>query len=247
MAKASRQKKKITPEMAWERFYKKDFDAALEMFQALIAENPNDAKALYGRACALFRVSDHEGSLADLNALIKADPGNTAALHTRALLYGADEHYDRTLKELKKVAELEPDNGEVWCDMGGTYLLLEDYTNAGVCFERASDIDKSCACSWFGKAVVAMQQKQYKKAIEYLNIVLRLDGKHSLARMARAEMAFSEGKKNEAIKDIRKLLSEDKDFSERFVNFFSGKDGDQAYNDDDENGTISDDDVSGAF
>ena len=247
MAKASRQKKKITPEIAWERFYKKDFDAALEMFQTLVAGNQDDSAALYGRACALFRVSDHEGSLADLNALIKADPGNVEALHTRALLYGADELYDRTLKDLKKVAELEPGNGEVWCDMGGTYLLLEDYTNAGVCFERASDVDKTCACAWFGKAAVAMQQKQLKKAIEYLNIVLRLDSKHKLAKMARAELAFSEGKKNEAVKDIKKLLSEDKDFSERFVNFLSEKDDDQDMKDDDENGAISDDDVIDTF
>ncbi len=247
MAKASRQKKKMTPEMAWARFYKKDFDAALEMFQTFIEENPNDNAALYGRACALFRISDHEGSLADLNALLKADPGNTEVLHTRALLYGADELYDRTLKDLKRVAELDPGNGEAWCDMGGTYLLLEDYTNAGVCFERASDIDKTCACAWFGKAAVAMQQKQNKKAVEYLNIVLRLDGRHTLAKMARAELAFSEGKKSEAVKDIKKLLSEDKDFSERFVNFFSEGDHDQNVNDDDEGGTISDDDVAGTF
>ena len=247
MAKAFRQKKKITPEVAWERFYKKDFDAALEMFQSLVAESPNDSEALYGRACALFRISDHEAALTDLNTLIKTDPENTVALHTRALLYGADQHYDRTLRDLKKVSELEPGNGEAWCDMGGTYLLMDDYTNAGVCFERASDIDKSCACAWFGKAAVAMGKKQHKKASEYLNIVLRLDGKHKLAKMARAELAFSEGKKNEALKDIRKLLSEDKDFSEHFVKFFSGKENDQAANDDDENDTISDDDVVGTF
>ena len=247
MAKASRRKKKITPELAWERFYKKDFDAALKMFQTLLAENPNDDSSKFGRACALFRIGDHEGSLADLNALIRADPGNTAALHTRALLYGAAEHYERTLKDLKKVSDLEPNNGEVWCDMGGTYLMMDDYTNAGVCFERASDIDKSCACAWFGKAAVAMGKKQQKKASEYLNIVLRLEGKHKLAKMARAELAFAEGKKNEALKDIRKLLTEDKDFSERFVKFFSGKENDQGVDDDDENDTISDDDVLGSF
>lgn len=247
MAKSSGRKKEVTAEVAWERFNKEDFDTSLEMFRDLLSKNKDDKDLLYGRACALFRTGDHEGSLADLNLLLKKNPGMIAVLHTRAMLHGAGEHYDRALKDLQKVAELDPDNGEAWGDMGGTYLLMGDFVNAGICFERASDIDKTCACPWFGKAMVAMGQKQFKKAAEYLNIVLRLDGKHVPGRMARAELGFATGKKNEAVKDVKQLLSADKDFSKQFVNFLSGKDSDQPFNDDDEEDAISDDDVIGSF
>lgn len=57
--------------MAWERFYKKDFDGALELFDAA-REGHNDPSANFGRACALFRISDHEGALAELGG---ADQG----------------------------------------------------------------------------------------------------------------------------------------------------------------------------
>ncbi len=215
MVKKKKIKETASINDAWALYYKKKFDEALMSFNAIL-ESGNDAEALYGRACALFRTQDYEGAMADIHALLQSDKKERKYLHTRALIYGANEQYEKSLADLLTLSEQYPDNGEVWCDLGGLYLVMKEFMNARDCFERSADIDKSCSCAWFGKGVVALFLKEYKKATEYLNIALKLDSKHSLAYMARAETAFGSNKKSDALKDMKKVLTLD----DRFVNEF---------------------------
>ncbi len=208
---------------AWNTFYKGNFDEALELFHQAW-DDGKDLMALYGRACALFRSSDYEGALADLSELIRNDENNPSFIHTRALVYGANEDYDNALKDLKTVTTIAPDNGEAWCDLGGLYLVLDSYKEADICFQKSADIDKSCACAWFGKGMLALMRKEYKKAGEYMNIVLKLDGKHVPALMARADIAFGSGQKKGALKDVIKALMMDRDFFERFREYYDERD-----------------------
>ncbi len=226
--------------MAWERFYKKDFDGALELFDAA-REGHNDPSANFGRACALFRISDHEGALAELGGLIRADSKNAAAYHTRAMIYGADEHYEKALKDLQKVTSLQPDNMEAWCDLGGVYLTLSKYAEAAECFERSAGSGMGCSCAWLGKALVALYQKQYKKSVEYLNIAIKQDASQPLAHMARAEVYFLTGRAKEGAKDMGRALLLDKDFFEKFKLSMDEDVSDEQSDDSDEDTTLSDD------
>lgn len=214
-------KTKVNPgiDEAWKLYNVGRFDDALKMFISLInTDSSNDA--LYGKACALFRINDFEGALADLSELIKKDEQNHRYLHSRALIYGANEQYDMATHDLERVSELYPDNVELLCDLGGTYLIIEEYNQASICFERAANLDKSCPCVWFGKGMVALSMNEPRKAGEYFNIVIKLDSKHTLAHMARAEVAFISGKKKDALKDIKKALTLDKDFYAEFKDSF---------------------------
>jgi len=225
MVKQNKSEKTSNIAEGWKLYKKHKFDDALSVFEALLEEG-NDLQAQYGKACALFRIMDYEGALAELSELIAAEPENVSYHHSRALIYGADEQYDKALKDFEKLSEQHPDNGELWCDLGGLYLILEEYVKARDCFERSADIEKSCPCAWFGKGVVALYMKEFKKAHEYLNIAIKLDAKHRLAYMARAETFFSAGKKKEALKDVKKVLSSDKGFFEEFKVLLDRSDGD---------------------
>lgn len=211
MAKQNNTKTTISSEAAWKLFNSKHFESALESFNNILASG-YDHDASYGKSCSLFMMTDIEGALAELSMLINKDAKNEKYLHTRAMFYGANEQYNEALTDLNTILDINPGNCEVLCDLGGLYLVMNDYINARICFERSVDIDKSFSCAWFGKGMVALSLKEYKKAGEYFNIVIKLDSKHRLAYMARAETAFSSGRKKEALKDVIKALSLDKDF-----------------------------------
>lgn len=225
MGKQSKAKTAISIEEAWKLFNLQKFDDALAVFNELLSKGKNE-EALYGRACALFRTSDFEAALNDLTALIKQDNHSLRYMHSRALIYGANEQYDKAVKDMQKLSGLFPDNGEVLCDLGGLYLIMEEYNKARECFERSADIDKSCPCAWFGKGMVALFHKEHKKAVEYFNIAIKLDAKHKLSYMARAEALFHSGKKSEALKDIKKTLNMDKGFFDEFKEFLPSGDED---------------------
>ncbi len=218
MVRKSNNEKLSNIDEAWRLYNGKKFDDALTLFDKAL-ESGTDKGALYGRACSLFRTTDLEGALADLSELLNLDSKNAKYLHTRALIFGANEEYDLAVKDMQYLFELHPDNGEVCCDLGGLYLIMEDYDKAGIFFERSADIDKSCPCAWFGKGIVALYKKEYKKSVEYLNITLKLSPKHVLALMARAEASFCLGQKKEALKDVLRSLSLDKGFFEEFREF----------------------------
>ncbi len=218
MGKQNKTKTANNIEEAWKLYNLKKFDEALAVFNELLSKGKNE-EALYGRACAFFRTTDLEAALADLCELIKKDSQSHKYLHSRALIYGANEQYDKAVKDMQRLSELFPDNGEVLCDLGGLYLILEEYNKARECFERSADIDKSCPCAWFGKGMVALFLKEHKKAVEYFNIAIKLDAKHKLSYMARAEALFGSGQKKEALKDIKKTLNMDKGFFEDFKDY----------------------------
>ncbi len=210
---------------AWGSFGKGDYDKAFDLFNEA-TESVKDRSALFGRACSLYRMADYEGAIDDLNKLAKSEPSNPEIFHTRAHVYGSNEQYDKALADLEKVLSLDPENAEAWCDMGGLYLVTEEYSEASRCFGKTADLDKSCACAWLGKGVTALLMKEVKKAGEYLNIALKLDKKNTLAYMARAELSFSNGNSNEAIKDVKKLFSLDNDFKQRFSEQYASNEGD---------------------
>ncbi len=220
MAKTNKKNTVKHVDDGWKLFFKRKFDEAIAVFNQFI-DTKNDKNALFGRACALFRTSNHEGALADLEVLIKSDENNVDYLHTRALIYGANEQYDKAMKDLNQVLDLYPDNGEAWCDLGGLYLVREDLANARDCFERAADADKACSSAWMGKGITALNFKEYRKAHEYLNISIKLDNKTTLAYLARAETLFLYGQKKEALKDVKKALTMDQAFVEDFKNVIS--------------------------
>lgn len=229
-------------EKGWDLFMKGQHEDALAIFDSLAKEEGN-LSALYGKACALFRISDHETALSVLSVLIRAEPKKPVYVHTRALIYGADEKYEKALKDLKKVTELDPANGEVWCDLGGLYLIMRDYNQAWSCFENAADIDRNCACPWFGKGMVAFYQKKYTQANEYLNIAIKQDAKHPASHLARAETAFSLNHKKEGVRDIKKALALDKDFADRFQSMLAENESEipnDSFEDDNDSNTIDD-------
>ncbi len=215
MTKNIKSGKNSVLEDAWKLYYKNKFDEALTKFDSVLHEG-TDLSAKYGRVCALFRIMDYESALSELSEMIIANPHNASYHHTRALIYGANEQYDMALKDFEVVTSVEPDNGELLCDLGGLYLVREEFNKARDCFERSADIDKSCACAWFGKGMVSYFLKEYKKANEYFNITIKLDAKHLLAYMARAETNFCSNQKKEALKDLKRVLSMDEDLYDEF-------------------------------
>lgn len=228
-------------DLAWKRFEKRDFKGALKIFQEL-HESHDDNASLYGMACALLRNGDAEHAVELFDKLLSRDKDNFRAYHTRALSHGMDENYTAAIKDFEKAAELTDEKHEIWCDLGGTFMVLKNYKKAAQMFQKAVDNDGRCYEGWMGKALAAYFNKEHKAALEFLNISLKLNPKNTLALLAKAELLLEMGKNEEAEREIRRVLAIDPKIFEKAKDFKKRDELDADDRETDEDGNRSDED-----
>jgi superkiller protein 3 len=194
-------------EQAWKKFGKKDFSGADELFAGIPEDEENYKEALYGRAACFLRKKDFAQAIEHLDRLQELDPNDYNTYHIRALCYGGDEDYEMAIADLEKAIEIAGEQHDLFYDLGGTYLAAKDYKRAAQTFEKCISIDNKCYEAWVGKALAAYFNKEQKAAFEFANIALKFNPKSLLALLLKAEVLMETGKKDDAGKELKKILA----------------------------------------
>ena len=223
----------IMLEQAWKKFGKKQFDAAEDIFSAVLDNDNSNTDAMHGLAGCLLRKKDAPAALKIYNQLEKLDGENAKTFHLRALAFGAGNKHGKAVEDLEKAIELTDDNFEAYLDLGGTFIVNKDYMRAAQCFEKCINLDGKCSEAWIGKALLAHINKEQKAAVEFISIALKLNPKSLLALLIKTEVLLEMGKKADVEKEVKKILAIDPDIFK-----FDLKDDD----DDEEEDDLDDDD-----
>ena len=224
-------------EQAWKKFGKKQFDAAEDIFSAVLDNDNTNTDAMHGLAGCLLRKKDARAALKIYNQLEKLDGENTKTFHLRALAYGAGNKPGKAVEDLEKAIELTDDSFEAYLDLGGTFIVNKDYKRAAQCFEKCINLDGKCSEAWIGKALLAHINKEQKAAIEFISIALKLNPKSLLALLIKAEILVDMGKKADVEKEVKKILAIDPDI---FKSDLKDEDEDDDLDDDDDYGKDED-------
>lgn len=229
MEKNNKKTQKPLIEKAWSKFFKKDHEGAKTVFTNIINVEKND-EALYGKACACFKLKEFTNATELLNNYLQKNQKSFKGFHLRGMIKGEMNKYKEAVTDIEKSININPDYSDGYYDLGGCYLMTEEYQKAFDCFERCLTRDKSNAGAWFGKGLVALMNKEYSKAIEYFTIALKLDKKLLLAILGRCEAYYEIGQKKEAFQDFKKAKKLNPDIfdDKRYYN-------DDLYKDDDNN------------
>lgn len=198
-------------EQAWKKFGKKQFDAAEDIFSAVLDNDNSNIDAMHGLAGCLLRKKDAPAALKVYNQLEKLDGENAKTFHLRALAFGAGNKHGKAVEDLEKAIELTEDNFEAYLDLGGTFIVNKDYIRAAQCFEKCINLDGKCSEAWIGKALLAHINKEQKAAIEFISIALKLNPKSLLALLIKTEVLLEMGKKADVEKEVKKILAIDPD------------------------------------
>jgi len=194
-------------EQAWKKFSKKQFDAAEDVFSAILENEKSNIDALHGLAGCLLRKKDASGAVKIYDQLEKLDGKSAITYHLRALAFGAGNKHSKAVEDLEKAIELADDSFEAYLDLGGTFIVNKDYMRAAQCFEKCINIDGKCSEAWIGKALLAHINKEQKAAIEFISIALKLNPKSLLALLIKTEVLLEMGKKADVEKEVKKILA----------------------------------------
>lgn len=113
--------------------------AALDLFNGLYEQYPNDKRVLIGRAVAMQRVGRNAEALAAYEEVLRADPRNIEALTNMLGIISLQER-GTAIEKLRQLSEVYPFNADVAAQLGMLYGQNGDYANAVKHLEVADNL-----------------------------------------------------------------------------------------------------------
>jgi type II secretory pathway predicted ATPase ExeA/tetratricopeptide (TPR) repeat protein len=163
-------------EQAKTAMHNKNFSRAIELFERVIAQNPENtpeikiyySKALQEQAARILIKNPGTAEML-LSKAIGADPENAEAHFDLGRLYTKSENYPKAIKAYQEAANLNYRPSDAFYNLGFIYASINDFANAEKMFLNVVDlkppyIDKAL----FNLAVVQQKQGKQQKCIENL-------------------------------------------------------------------------------
>ena len=169
-------------------------DEALEIFESLDNEKPNDIAVLFKLAHMYAVIERYEEAVNNYKKILELDPGNEAALSqlvdlyeesdkklyflTKAELAMKEGNINRAIGEYRKmlgqVAEPE-DECDIHIKIAFCHFMQEDFNNALDAYNLALDIDESNPDAYKGLGKVYFETEEYEAAIDCFNNAIELN------------------------------------------------------------------------
>lgn len=148
--------------------------AVMQVYDQMLAEDPNDYGTLFRRANAFFNRGEYLRALDDLDKAIKLAPANDGdsrfALHAlRAETLCALKQYGRALPDAAEALKIEPTSTAMLALRGDTYVNLGQFTEAKDDFNRLLRLQPRSTEAYFGLATVAAKEKNLGLVNDYID------------------------------------------------------------------------------
>jgi len=147
--------------------------AALEIFNNIYREHPDNAKVLMGRAVSMQKLGQHAAALGAYEDVLRVDPRNLEAL-TNMLGILKEQDSQTALFNLKQLRDLYPYNADITAQLGMIYGMVKDYPNAIKYLDMADALKPNDMNILYNKAVAYDKMGESRLAADiYRKIVYR--------------------------------------------------------------------------
>lgn len=148
-------------DLGWDLLEQGQFDGAIDVAQALLAEEADDAEASFLEASALFEAGDLDGAESRLRRLLDLEPESVPARLTLAALLHATCRFDEALEAVDQVAPIDPGNPYAAYLRGLVLDMSGKRSEADVCFARAAELEPG-----HYQIPVTLDRSEFDRAIE---------------------------------------------------------------------------------
>jgi tetratricopeptide (TPR) repeat protein len=87
---------------AWDQLGKGELSAAIDAYDRILALDPNQWEALYGRGVASARAENPQGAIEDLNRAIELNSDEASAYFWRGFAYGWLSEYEKAIEDFTR-------------------------------------------------------------------------------------------------------------------------------------------------
>ena len=194
-----------------------DCDAAIQNFKHAIELDPHFALAYSGLgACYANRVIKGLGEAEDYtaaeNAFTKAffyDPNVVEARVLMVMIYMARGEKKKARSEIELLEKQFPNDAPLYFVKGIMHRLDGEYDKSLKSFEKLMRLDPAArAVAAYNRARIFLYLKDYSRAHEELDKGVKAEPNHPMLKIFRSGVLFYEGKRDEAVELMGKVLDE---------------------------------------
>ncbi len=118
-------------------FEQGNYDAAIDIYNRLLNNQPNNTDVYYHRGLARYEIGDYQGAIADYTQVIQINPHHGQAYKKSGLTRYKLEDYEGAIADYTQAIQINPDDSAAYINrgytrscMGDKQGALEDYTQA---------------------------------------------------------------------------------------------------------------------
>ena len=126
-------------EIASELFLEGEFDKALEIYENILKNDPNDLSALQNIAISYKHMGNHDRAFEIYDKIFSINPNHSASLNNCGNLYMQIGNYKRAIEYYEKALEIDPNAKNTYANLGSLYQRQEDFEKALNCFNKQND------------------------------------------------------------------------------------------------------------
>ena len=127
------------------------------------------------------------------------------------------EDFDSSIMTINEVVRLDPQNAEAYFMLGLNFIALKDNSRAINAFRTAVEMDSKLTDAWISLGELH-EEKNDPIALQYYESAILSDPNSMQAKHAKAFYLQNHGKINEAIKIYNEIITQDKMYSDAFLN-----------------------------
>lgn len=185
-----------------------NFTEAVEYFNRLLDDNPDNTSAHNAKGVALFEMKKWDQAIASFNASIELDSTSYKPFFNRGNVYLEKKEFTKAIIDYNLANGLAPQQVDIYYNRGLALLGLESYEDAIFDFDKALQIDPNQPNVYFNKGKAQLGNNDPMAAMESLTNTINLDQRNAAAYYLLGITGLSAlGEKKEGCANLRMALS----------------------------------------
>ncbi len=152
--------------------------------------------------------------IAELSELLSKNPGNALLLNERSALYSKKENYNEALKDALTAVEIDSTTSDYYITLADAYMGLGKLQPSLQNLFRATELDAGNVKALVKLAEIHIIFRDYKKAVEYIDKVIKLDELEPKAYFLRGVVMLENADTVKAILNFQKAVDVNQEYFE---------------------------------
>ena len=186
------------------------YSKGIQDLDAAIAIDSNYKNSWYNKGVALARMNQKEKAISCYDRVISIDSLYISAYINKGTCYGVLKNYEDAKTCFEKAIAISPEkNPKLYNNLGHTFSLMGNTTEAMKNFDMAISIDNKYYSAYSNKIFILGQENKHQKIIELSDTIISLGIKNSRLYSNKAYALRQVGKHKEALNSYDIAISID--------------------------------------